>query len=38
VQGGGCAIRIRDSWIQNPSLPPIGTGCLEGLKLEFVTP
>jgi pimeloyl-ACP methyl ester carboxylesterase len=37
VQGGGCAIRIRDSWMQNPSSPPIGTACLRGLKLEFVT-
>jgi pimeloyl-ACP methyl ester carboxylesterase len=33
----GCAVQIRDVWMQNPSSPPIGTGCLRGLSLEFVT-
>jgi pimeloyl-ACP methyl ester carboxylesterase len=28
LEGSGCQIEIRDAWLERPSSPPTGTGCL----------
>jgi pimeloyl-ACP methyl ester carboxylesterase len=33
----GCQVQIRDAWLEQPSSPPTGRGCLRQLRLVFTT-